>query len=349
MRVLHLPQNIAAQITITVRALRDIGVQARGISPRFVIMPNDVVEFVPDFPKETIKAAPVRWSKAHWGRTKKILQAIMWADVVHWHFQPALLMALDLWVAKVLGKRVCVEFWGSDIRLPELEAQRNVYYADGWKRGLYKLESTAQSQRLQRRFAQINPTVFVPDVQMLGYVDRQLLPDVRLIERRVCVQDYATHYPDIGQRKPTVMHIPSVPAFKGTPAVEAAVQSLSAQHDFEYRSMTGVTYDEAMRAMAACDIYVDQLVLGVFGLAAVQAMAYGKPTVCYMLPEMQAALPDMPIIHATQENLHDVLDNLLRNPQLRHEIGMKSRAWVEQHNNAHKIASDLVKIYSERK
>jgi len=31
MRVLHLPTNIASQISVTVRALRDVGVEARGI------------------------------------------------------------------------------------------------------------------------------------------------------------------------------------------------------------------------------------------------------------------------------------------------------------------------------
>lgn len=349
MRVLHLPQNIAAQITITVRALRENGVQARGISPRFVIMPNDVVEFIPDFPKVTAKSAPLVWATTHLARTKKVLQAIMWADVVHWHFQPALLMALDLWVAKALKKRVCVEFWGSEIRIPQIEVKVNPYYAKVWQQGAYPTESEAQSLRAQRRFAQICPTVFVPDVQMLSYVDRALLPDVRILERRICLQDYEVAYPGLNKPKPVVMHVPSLPIVKGTPAVEAAVAALAQKFDFEYRSMTGVTYDKAMQAMAECDIYVDQLVLGVFGLAAIQAMAYGKPVVCYMLPAMRAALPDMPIIDATQENLPEVLERLIKNPQLRYEIGLKSRAWVEQHHNAHKIAGELIKIYTERR
>lgn len=349
MRVLHLPQNIAAQITITVRALRENGVQARGISPRFVIMPNDVVEFIPDFPKVTAKNAPSIWATTHLARTKKVLQAIMWADVVHWHFQPALLMALDLWVAKALKKRVCVEFWGSEIRIPQIEVKENLYYARALQGGAFSTESNIQSSRIQHRFSKIKPTVFVPDVQMLSYVDQNLLPDVRIIERRVCLQDYDVQYPQKNNLKPIVMHIPSVPIIKGTPAVEFAIKKLDGQCDFEYRSMTGVTYDKAMQAMAECDIYIDQLVLGVFGLAAIQAMAYGKPVVCYMLPAMRAALPDMPIIDATQENLPEVLERLIKNPQLRYEIGLKSRAWVEQHHNAHKIAGELIKIYTERR
>jgi hypothetical protein len=345
MRVLHLPQNIASQITVTVNALRECGVHARGISIQHAIFSDRTVEFIPDFPNIAPWSNPIKWAKPHLKRTTHVLKAIMWADVVHWHYQPALLMALDLWTAKAFRKRVFVEFWGSDIRIPRIEAAQNPYYARLLQQGAFPHEDEARALRVQRRFSRINPTVFVPDVQMFSYIDRTLLPNIKLLERRVNLANYEPLYPNQNQSSPVIMHIPSAPIIKGSPAVSAAIDQLRPRHAFDYRSITGIKHAEAMKIMRECDIYIDQLVQGVFGLAAIEAMAFGKPVICYLSPSIRESLPEMPIIHATQETLPNVLETLILNPQLRNEIGKKSRNWVEIHNDAKKIATELIGMY----
>jgi hypothetical protein len=53
----------------------------------------------------------------------------------------------------------------------------------------------------------------------------------------------------------------------------------------------------------------------------------------------------LPIINATQDNLADVLEPLLRDGELRHEIGKRSRVYVEKYHDAIKLAYRLVDIY----
>src|SRR5688500_6993316 len=98
MRVLHLPFNIASQITSTVRAMREIGVEARGLARAGVITSNDFVETFPPRPKG------LRGLLSPMQRYAQTLRLIAWADVVHWHYGWALHNELDLRYARMLGK-----------------------------------------------------------------------------------------------------------------------------------------------------------------------------------------------------------------------------------------------------
>ena len=110
----------------------------------------------------------------------------------------------------------------------------------------------------------------------------------------------------------------------------------------------GVEHSKVLEIVRDCDIMLDQFVLGAHGVAALEAMAFGKPTLCYIKPSFVGRYPnDLPIINANQENLTEVLAGLLEDGQKRYEIGCRSRAYVEKYHDAHKIARDLVVIYQD--
>ena len=93
-------------------------------------------------------------------------------------------------------------------------------------------------------------------------------------------------------------------------------------------------------------MFLDQFVLGGYGLAALEAMALAKPVVLYVKPSLLAQYPtDLPVINATQENLADVLASLLTDGSLRHATGLRSRAYVERHHDALAAARQLISIY----
>jgi len=80
MKVLHLPVNIASQISVTVRALRDIGVEARGVvRGNAAICDGTALELHLGFSR---RKHPVRGSLATMRWWAAVLRAIRWADVV---------------------------------------------------------------------------------------------------------------------------------------------------------------------------------------------------------------------------------------------------------------------------
>jgi len=348
MKVLHLPVNIASQISITVRALRDIGIDARGLvlnnSP---IQENEGIEA---FEMVSRRRHPIRGMIQTFSWWYAVQSAIRWADVIHWHFGTrALPKDLDLKYIAFLNKARLVEFWGSDIRIPEMAAADNPY--------LKKLLSDPNndyhisykgSRMVQERFARYGFECLIPGPELVAYVQRDLFPSLFKTEAGLILSEFDPEYPDPTRRRPVVAHMPSRLMAKGTPSVLRAIEQLKARYDFEFKLIHGVPHAEALTMVRHSDIMLDQFVVGSFGIAAVEAMALGKPVLCYIKPSLLSKLPpDLPIINANQDDLVEVLGSLLEDGQRRHEIGRQSRAYVEKYHDAHPIARQLVAIYQE--
>jgi hypothetical protein len=346
MKVLHLPANIASQNSLTVRALRDIGVDARGlVLSATPLVANTGIEVL----RQPTTQDPV------WPRKKRvlanwwaILRAIAWADVVHWHAdQPVLPCDLALRWAAWLRKPRVVEFFGSEIRIPEIATADNPFLARllADPQGGYHL-SRAASRAAQARFARYGFACLVPAPELGDYVQPDLFPTHYNTETRVLLDDFSPAYPDPYARRPVVVHAPSKQAIKGTAYVLQAVEALKARCDFEFRLIHDLPHAEAMSLMRDCDIMLDQFVIGSFGVAALEAMAMGKPVICYLKPSVAAALPsDAPFINANPETLTETLGCLLADGERRAALGQRSRAYVAAHHDAHAVAHQLVDIY----
>src|SRR5690242_18223620 len=126
MKVLHLPYNIASQISITVRALRSVGVEARGLARKVSPIQDDSgIETVSWFGRPTPLARlarGIRWRL-------KLIRAMAWADVLHWHWGDSTWRGIDLRIAAWFGKPRLVEFWGDDLRDPKTASRDNPFLA----------------------------------------------------------------------------------------------------------------------------------------------------------------------------------------------------------------------------
>ena len=137
-------------------------------------------------------------------------------------------------------------------------------------------------------------------------------------------------------------------AIKGTDAVRAAIDRLRSRHSFEFRLLRGVPHQQALHILQSADVVLDQFAGGEHGIFSIEAMAMGKPVLCYLRPWVAKRLPsDCPIVNANPDNLADVLGGLLSDGRRRHELGVRGRAYVEKHHDAHKIARQLVGIYED--
>ena len=129
MKVLHLASNIASQIKITVDALTERGIDARGIvtSPK-AIQSNDGLELIYP-PDRNVRRYSVPWVRRHGSAISTVLRAIRWADVVHYHYGGnwALPREIDRRWVRALGKVRLVTFHG-EIRIAEIEAVDNPYF-----------------------------------------------------------------------------------------------------------------------------------------------------------------------------------------------------------------------------
>jgi glycosyltransferase involved in cell wall biosynthesis len=346
LRILHLPVNIASIPSHTVRGLRHIGVDARGLMWVNIPSQSDDGLKVIGLPSFRLPF-PWIWRNSQW--LFHYLKEVAWADIVHWYFgSPALPWGIDLKYVKALNKPGVVEWLGSDIRIPEVEFRDNPYYANAFHNGYeYQVESLERSRLLQKRFAE-SGMASIASIGMLPYLQEDISHQVYSVAQRIVVSDYCPVYPDPDISRPVVVHSPTAPVAKGTPTVIKVINELKKRHLFEFRLIQGISRRETLQQIQGADIFLDQFVVGNHGMAALEAMAFGKPVLCYIKPSMIDRYPsDFPIMNANQENIGKVLEPLLDDGHLRNEIGKRSRAYVEKHHDAFKLAYQLIDIYRE--
>lgn len=350
MKVLHLPTNVASQISVTVRGLCRIGVDARGLiygANRYGD-PAGLEHFQPISRRRHPFRAAVH--TARWWRVMS--EAMRWADVIHWHFNNSTLpFDADLRYAARLGKARVVEFWGSDIRNPRITAEDNPYawqiYADEPDAGRRREK---RSQRTQRRFARYGFHCILPGEELRPHLVEGLFRSVWMTRSRVLLADYQPCYSDPDAARPLVVHSASSTQRKGTDAVLAAIERLRATcpGGFDFELIHGVSHEQSLDLVRRCDLFIDQFAAGAYGLAAVEAMALGKPVVGHIMPALREQLPaDLPIVDAKRENLPEVVGGLLADGARRAKLGRQGRAFVEHHHDAVAIARKLVEHYKK--
>ena len=348
MKILHIGRNVGSQMTISVQALRSIGERARGIA---MPLPGEIYSSQSglEMPPPWRDRRSIGWFVDHSRRYWKILSAIAWADVIHWHFAAGFLRNdLDLRWPRFLGKPGVIEFWGSDIRIAKIEAMDNPYFARYAPADYLNRQSEARSRQAQEQFSAAGLRCLIGCKSTLPHVYKELYPAIYLIRQRMILEDYTPQFPDPGKKTPLIVHCPSNPKLKGTEFVLAAVETLRQKHDFEFRLIHDMSHQEAIAAIASADIFVDQILFGYHGIAAIEGMALGKPTVCYIKDTMMAQYPsELPLVNATPDTIQEVLANLIQDGALRHDLGVRGRAYAEKHHDSVKLARELRAMYAE--
>lgn len=340
-----LGMNVASQMSVTVRALRRIGIEADGVvadgNPFF--SPDGLRNLAHGLRRS--QRLRVGFLRTSWSYS--VISSIVAADVVHWNYGlPALEHGLDVRLAGLLRRRSVVEFWGSDVRVATLAAETSPYYARRGPGYEYERQETLEgSYRRQRLFARHGVRACLAPPWFDRYVEPGLFDEFHESFPRLLLDEFPPRPVD-RDRVPVVAHAPSARNAKGTDAVLAAVERLKEHHAFEFVLLHGLPRQQVLEAVRDCDVFLDQFVIGEYGMASIEAMAFGKPTVCYLRPDVVARSPGrIPIVNATPDDLSERLGELLEDPARRRALGAESRRYVEQHHDAIAHAHRFAALY----
>jgi glycosyltransferase involved in cell wall biosynthesis len=184
------------------------------------------------------------------------------------------------------------------------------------------------------------------DAEIVGSYDAiRWVPEARVIPPGLDLREFTPRAPSDNPR-PLVVHAPSNREKKGTQHVIDACARLPVELDI----VEGVPHEEARARYARADIVVDQLNAGWHGVFALEAMALGKPVVTHLKPDVVEKSAAgfgvrVPIVAATAETLVDALRPLVDDPARRRELGVESRAYVEQVHDIDHVADRLLALY----
>ncbi|MBK9637417.1 MAG: hypothetical protein IPO63_06235 [Bacteroidetes bacterium] len=347
MKVLILPNNIASMPSITADRLNRKGINVKAL----------FLDTNPNQQQFSGKGFPLKGLR--FGFLHKVfnfsrfyihaIRGIFWADVIHYcgSFSMPLNNLLFPFI-RLFNKPALVEWVGSDIRIPEVEFLENKYYKEAFYSGYeYPYESVIQSRKIQQMFKNAG---FVPLVfpGMEQYILSDIFPTYYKFIQRIDLNNYVPNPPELNKSKPLIVHAPTAPIAKGTNYIEAALEELSNTYDFDYVRAFKLSRQEVLDLIGKCDVFIDQIVLGSYGMASMEAFAFAKPVVCYMKPSVLSCFPGTsPIINANPDTIKSVIEDLLKSGVRRHEAGMVSRKYAETYHDIDSCIDELIDIYSD--
>jgi glycosyltransferase involved in cell wall biosynthesis len=184
------------------------------------------------------------------------------------------------------------------------------------------------------------------DAEIVGSWDaHRWVPEAHVVPPGIDLSRYEPAPPPANARV-RIAHAPSNRAKKGTDAVIAACDELGVELDL----IEGVKHDEARRRYANADVIVDQLVVGWYGLFAIESMAAERPVVTFLHEDAveqteRAYGVKVPIVNATKKTLVEKLQPLVESAEVRRELGARGREYVERVHDMDRIGEQLVEIY----
>lgn len=154
-----------------------------------------------------------------------------------------------------------------------------------------------------------------------------------------------------------VVHAPNHRAIKGTAHLISAVNRLKNEGvNIDLVLLERIDNSEVIKIIRDSDLIVDQLVMGWYAMFAIEGMMHGKPVICNLrqdlieLYEFSGLLKkdELPLINADFGSIYDVLKKYIGERDRLHEIGVRSRRFVERHHSLeavgrifHEVNKDL--------
>lgn len=236
-------------------------------------------------------------------------------DVFHFHYYSILPFGVDIPIWKIQKKKVIIHHHGSDIR-------------------------NKGEPRMYEKFAD-KIIVSTPDLLKWS-------PNAVWVPNPISIEDFSYVGNENKDRSEeiNIVHAPSNRAKKGTEYVIKAINKLKNEgYKINLMLIEHMPYNKAIEYYKKADIVIDQLLIGWYGMFAMECMAFGKPVCSYIRDDLESCMPFNPIINTSPENIVENLRILTENGSLRKEAGYKSRKYIKEMHDSNKIAKQLINYY----
>jgi len=269
-------------------------------------------------------------------------EAIKKYDIFHFHFGETFLPdKSDLEILKQAGKKMVVHHHGSEVRLLSVAKKLNPYV---------RVKPDWNEEKIHKNLSLLSSYIdhaFVQDYELEGYI-RDYYKEIHVIPHTIDPNKFQPNYPQ-EKLSPLIVHAPTLRDLKGTEFILAAVSQLKqAGILLNFRLIEGTSYKETKQLLSQADIVIDQLRIGACGYVSTEAMALGKPVICYIRNDLVNKYPtEIPILNANPDSITTVLKDLISKPEIWKELGHRGRTYVERYHSIHKVADYYIDVYKK--
>lgn len=150
----------------------------------------------------------------------------------------------------------------------------------------------------------------------------------------------------LGERKPVVLHVPSRSALKGTQAIGEAMRALAEEGLIDYVEAERVPYSQMPSLVERADIVVDQVSMGLYGVASVETMLAGRIAVAQAGDYIRGSIReqtgyDLPIVEANPSSIGQVVKDIAINPDRYRHLQEEGRQFALSVHSMERAAATL--------
>lgn len=277
---------------------------------------SDFAVFLPSFSRFPADFV-LKNKKGIWSRSRKLsflFRSLKDYDIFHLHSESIFASDFrDITLLKNLGKKIVFHFHGSDIRGKRMDPRIRSAHA--------RLVST--------------PDLF------------QYVPDAIWIPQPIDLEYWKPLPDDKPKQTITIIHAPTNRKKSGTDLILSTVEELIGEgYPVKLSLIEGQPYENLKAYYQKGDIFMDKIILGIYGNIAIEGMALKKPVCVFVKDEFFPSYPqELPILNTRPDNLKQNLIKLIDDQMLRRELGAKGRTYVERYHDVKKVALKCLSIY----
>ncbi|MEP2448778.1 MAG: glycosyltransferase [Balneola sp.] len=344
LKVFHGPKNYGTQAGLFARELRKRGVQSISVTE------GDKFERVTDV--ELLRGGNflAKVFKHSWNVIRKFFWFFKY-NTFHFYFGRTLFKRqIDLPFYKLFGKKVLMEYLGNDIRhyktlVEEYNLSENHVYFNNMEKHDDEVKKRTQFETRYIDYLTSCLPTHVEFAKVYNVKVKEVIPlaldikkidyfDLKKKDKKECIN---------------ILHAPTNRIFKGTDYIIEAVDRLKKEdYNISLNIAENITHSELFEEYNKCDIFIDQISVGWYGTAALEAMAVGRPVCAFIDDKYFKHIDyssDIPIVNVTKENIFHQLKELLDNSDELPKKGAKGREFVEKYHDVEKVTDRLLDIY----
>jgi len=334
MKILHAPVNIAGQLTEISRAQRLLGYQSN-----VLVFDQEYLNYEADINLNLKKTDSV-FNRVY-RIVRNFIECLLTYDVFHFHGGRSLLpYGWDLPIYRLFGKKVFMQYWGSDCFQYDIAHQYALFTEKEMAAIFHPQKDENVRSRIKVVQSLVNATI-VGDPALSPFVPKSkiVLKGVNLEKLKfVGLKPKISHL--------NLVHAPSRKEVKGTDIILKTIERLRQEgYKFNFKLIEKQSNEKALEFYRKSDVIIDDVLQGPYGILCMEAMALGKPVLCRIDPKLKKFYHNLPVVDSNPDNLYQNLRKILGNKKLREKLSRQGRIYMETNHDILKSAKKFIKLY----
>lgn len=235
----------------------------------------------------------------------------------------------DLKVLKSKGKKIIIDFVGSDVRYPDAARQWGNYYNLPPK-PFFKFPDRELAVKYLRNAEKYADLILGAGDDSMALALRPYMKVPRFLYFK------NIKYNTYQRLKPLVVHAPSNRGEKGSKYIMDAVEKLKNEGvGFDFELIENLSHNQALDKYREADILIEGLTSVGGGKLHMEGLASGTIVMAFFPPNIpytrMSPVKKIPVINTNYTNIYDKLKMTINNYEMRKDISSRTRAYVEEY------------------